>query len=126
MTEASLLLCAVILIGIGLAHSILGERWLIGPLLDPARRQGLLEKSRFAREVIRFAWHLTTLAFWSVAAVVVCVAMAPEDTLASAVLWAVSTFCFLSALAILISSRGRHLAWPFFATAGALCVVPMF
>lgn len=60
--DLAMLLAGVFLVGLGLVHSWLGEVKLIGPLLSPPGRSGILVHSRFARDVLRFAWHLTSLA----------------------------------------------------------------
>ena len=121
----SLLLAASLTVTIGLVHSWLGEVRLIGPLLHPATRSGLLEKSRFARQVLRFAWHLTTIAWWGTAAVLALLAFGPLAGNSGAVLIALSvTFAVTGAVA-LVTSRGRHLAWPVFLAIAGLTLSPL-
>jgi hypothetical protein len=110
---------AILTAALGIVHSVLGERRLIGPLLAPGERTGLLAK-RFARNILRFAWHLTSIAWWGLAAV-----LAGADS-RSAVLVAVAATLALSGLVVLYSSRGRHLAWPVFLAAAALALLPVF
>jgi hypothetical protein len=108
--QAALLLAAILTLAIGGAHSFLGERYLIGPLLSPGRRQGLLERSAFARWTLRFAWRLTTIAWWGFAAILLGLALAPVASPARMVLSVVAATFFATGLATLASSRGRHLA----------------
>jgi hypothetical protein len=125
MTHVSLAAAAVLTIAVGLAHSILGEQRLIGPLLDPDRRQGLLAKNQFSRGVLRFAWHLTTLAWWGFAAIFAVLSTVPLAGHDSIIL-AVSAIMFgLTGLIALITSRGRHLSWPVFLAIAGLLVAPL-
>lgn len=125
MNEVALMIAALLLFGTGIVHSILGEHRLIGPLLDPNRRTGILEKSRFARQVLRFAWHLTTLALWGFAAILAGLAITPSGQHTVTTLAIIAVVCLLSAAYIFITSGARHLAWPIFLTASGLCVVPL-
>lgn len=125
MADIALLGAAFLLFAIGCAHSYLGERWLIGPILSPQYRRGMLEKSEFARQVLRFAWHLTTLAIWGYGAILAAIALAGPGQRTSATLIIVSGVCLISAVYIFAAAGGRHLAWPVFAVAGALCLVPL-
>lgn len=125
MADIALLSAAVLLFGIGCAHSYLGERWLIGPLLTPEHRKGMLAKSEFARQVLRFAWHLTTLAVWGFAALVAALALTDPARHTDMVLMIISAVCLLSAIYIFAAAGGRHLAWPVFALASGLCLVPL-
>ncbi len=59
-------LAAVLLIVTGVAHSLLGERRLIVPLLS--KQEGVLA-SKLARFILRFAWHLTSVT-WAVLALI--------------------------------------------------------
>ncbi|MBK9082741.1 MAG: hypothetical protein IPL88_12015 [Rhizobiales bacterium] len=120
MTHPSLMLAAVILTGLGVAHSFLGERLLIGPLTSEAGRAGLLAKSRFARDVLRFAWHLTSVAFVGLAAPLAVYAFAEIDAPARLALRLVGASSIVMGAVALVSSRGRHLSWVFFLGAGAL------
>ena len=118
---------AVILtILIAIAHSWIGEQRLIGPLLDPGTRQGLLAKSGFARNTLRFAWHLTSLAWLGCAAIFAALTTTPVTGPGSAILIILSITFGLSGFVTLVISRGRHLAWPVFLVIAGLCLTPVF
>lgn len=119
MLHPALLAAAIILVGLALAHSWLGERRLIGPLLAQAR-EGMLARSRFARQTLRFAWHLTSVAFVGLAAPLVVYAFHQIDDGARLALRLIAACAFVMGAIALASSRGRHLAWPFFLGAAAL------
>ena len=125
MPNTALLTAAILTFAIGAAHSWLGEGWLLGPLLDPETRQGLLEKSTFARRVLRFAWHLTTIAWWGFAAVLILLARAPIDASGRAALAGIAGTFLATGLVTCLSSRGRHFAWPIFVTIAGLSIVPL-
>ena len=109
---------------IGGIHSWLGERILLGPLLAEGRRAGLLEKSAFARNVLRFAWHITTIAWWGMGAVLLAFSrMTPDAGMRTGLIILAGTF-FLTGVIVLTVSRGRHLAWPVFLAIAALSIAP--
>ena len=125
MINTSLVSAAVLTVAIGVIHSWLGERRLIGPLLAAVgRRQGMLERSVFARQVLRFAWHLTTLAWWGFGALLVDLSLGTIDVRSRSILGIVAMTFLITGMAILVSSRGRHLAWPVFFLIAALTLAP--
>ncbi|AUN29700.1 hypothetical protein [Niveispirillum cyanobacteriorum] len=123
--DMAMLLAGVFLVGLGLVHSWLGEVKLIGPLLSPQGRSGMLVHSRFARNVLRFAWHLTSLAWWGmgISVAMLAVPFAVEPRLA--LLAGTGVTCLITGLLILVIGRGRHLAWPVFLAAAFCCGVPL-
>lgn len=103
---------AVLAFGIGLAHSVLGERYILVRLFRRRDLPKLFGADTFTRRTLRFAWHLTTIAWWGFAAQMALASRAPavESPLLQAIAW---TF-LASALLGLAVTRGRHLAWPIF------------
>jgi hypothetical protein len=114
MASAALLTAAVLTVIIGLVHSWLGEVRLIGPLLAPDTRNGLLAKSDFARSVLRFAWHLTTVAWIGIGAVFAIFARGGLGQNERGALLALALTMLATGLVILYTGRGRHWAWPVF------------
>ncbi len=112
--NATLLLAGALAAGIGAAHSYLGERYILIRLL----RQdlpSLFGSDRFTKRTLRFAWHLTTVAWWGFAAVFVLMASTEPGTLAWRQVGAIGSAAFgVSALVTLAGSRGRHYAWVVF------------
>ena len=125
MTNAALLAAAALTVFIGIVHSWLGEVKLIGPLLAPATRTGILERSGFARDVLRFAWHVTTVAWWGMAAVFAGFALLPAVSPVTVTLVCLSATLFLTGVMILVAGRGRHWGWPVFWAAAGLALVPL-
>jgi len=103
---------------ISFVHSYFGEKKLIGPLLLQESRNAVLEDS-MARIVLRVAWHLTTLAWAGMGAVILLQDSATETN--AMIVHAMGATFALTGLALLITTRARHRAWiVFFAIAGCL------
>ena len=108
MTTA-LWIAAFLAVAVGIAHSYLGEKFIL------MRLAGV---NTFKMRTLRFAWHITTVAWWGFAAIL---ASAAQDGLtAFAVLRILAVTMFVTAAIILVASRGRHLAWPVFTVIGAI------
>ena len=99
---------AILLVLIGLAHSVLGERQLLMPLFRDGRDHFFL-KNPWAKNILRFAWHLITIAWCGMAAA--AVDMAAGGRLTEWSIWAFTATFALTGLVILFFSRGRHIAW---------------
>ena len=112
-----------ILFLIGGLHSFLGER-LVFPRLFALAELPLLRRDRaYTENVLRFAWHLTSLAWWGLSALLFALAASPHNQhVLGLVLGAVP---FLSGLVILFSCGPRHPAWSLFLLAGSLIWVSM-
>lgn len=114
---------AVLTVGIGIAHSWLGERHLLVRLLRRADLPPLFGDDRFTRATLRFAWHLTTVAWWGLAAVLLFLSGAVRGvSVAHGVLLSIAATFAVSAVVTATASRGRHLAWVVFAAIAVLCV----
>ncbi|HRD76977.1 MAG TPA: hypothetical protein PK264_13775 [Hyphomicrobiaceae bacterium] len=116
-----LLLASALTIALGIAHSWIGEVRLIGPLLDAGTRSGILARSRFARQVLRFAWHITSLAWLGFAGMLIGFAIWPDADARRIALAVIGATMLLSGLIVLVMSRGRHLAWPLFLAIAGIC-----
>lgn len=115
-----LLLAALLTVAIGVAHSILGERYILRPLLQRSELPKLLGSSEFTARTLRFAWHITTIAWWGFAALFWFMA---QGHLPYKLPAAVLAFVFLaSALLTAVASRLRHLAWPVFLAIGLIAL----
>jgi hypothetical protein len=115
-----MLIAAALLIGaLGIAHSILGERYIITWLLRHDVPK-LLGGPQFAAGTIRFAWHVTTILALGIAAALVLVAL---DSSESSVVAAVGWTLVACALLPIYFTRGRHLSWVVFLAAGTLCLL---
>jgi len=114
-------LAAALLFLLGLAHSVLGERYLLRRLF---RRRtelpALFGGPEFTQHTLRFAWHLTAVAWWGFA---LLLAQLGRGTLTpSGVARLTGYMALASALLPLVITRGRHLAWVALLAVGALAL----
>ena len=93
------------LVALAFLHSALGERVVLGPLL--AQEWVVGHPRNVIDRILRFAWHLTSLAWLGLAAVVV----GAEPAVAVGVVR-------LASAAVVFFALRSHLAWPLFLLAG--------
>lgn len=99
---------------LSLAHTYLGEKYILARLMK--RELPRLFNDRddsFTKQVLRFAWHLTTIA-WLGLGFVVWVEPSPK------IAHVVGTIFLMHAPLPLIWTKGRHLSWLFFFAIGIL------
>ena len=108
-----LIVAAVTTLVIAAMHSYLGERLILPRLLrleDLPRLRGSVD---YTRQILRWAWHLTSVAWVGLAVLfVLSIYLNPEAR--SVVGRLVSVVLGLSGLIVFATSRGRHVAWPLF------------
>ena len=106
----------------GLAHSILGERYILVRLLRRADSlPKVLGSTAFTAGTLRFAWHLTTVAWWAFA---LMLALASQNALSSTlVLQVIAGASVVSAALPLFFTRGKHLSWLVFLLVAALVLL---
>jgi len=108
-----LLIGSLLLIFIGFIHSYLGEKYILIRLFRRDNLPKLLGSDWFTKRVLRFAWHLTTLAWWGFAAILYFLSSASGD-LRTEILLTITTVFAISGLVSLLFSRGKHLSWVLF------------
>ena len=119
MNSTTLLNAAAALIFlVGLAHSYLGERFILVRLFKRPDLPHLFGSAEFTTRTLRFAWHLTTLAWWGFALLLLMIRDGEITT--REVAGVVVDLAALSGVVALIWSRGKHLAWLAFFIVAAL------
>ncbi len=104
-----LTIAATLIFILGAAHSWLGERYLLSRLFRRDNLPELLGGTDFTKQTLRFAWHLTTVAWWSLA---ILLLQAEDGTLsATSVARVIGWTAIVSGLFPLGFTRGRHLSW---------------
>jgi hypothetical protein len=117
--KATLLIAAVLLLLLGLVHSVLGERYILVRLFRRDNLPRLFGSDVFTKRTLRFAWHLTTVVWLGVA--VLLVRLAGAQTLgAPEIGGTVAATAGVSALVALVGSRARHPAWIVFLVVAGL------
>ena len=115
-----LLVAASLAIFVGLAHSWLGEKYILTRLFRQPLPK-LFGGDSFTRQTLRFAWHITSVAWFGFAALLALLSFglaSRENTL----LIIGATFAITAVIA-LIASRGRHLSWVIFGAISIICSI---
>ena len=107
MSTFFLAMAAILMIATALIHSILGERRLIGPLLQSDT--AILQVS-LARKVLRFAWHLTSL-MWVVFAYAMARPVWTDIPIDRDFVLAVGLLHLAVGLFDAVYTRFRHVGW---------------
>lgn len=107
---------AILLIGIGIAHSYLGEQYILIRLFRLSNLPKLFGSIEFTKNTLRFAWHLTTIAWFGFAALLIYLSTGNLDIKIIGNIIGV-TFILHSVLA-LVGSKGKHFSWPVFLIVG--------
>ena len=113
MSPLALRVAAALAIGLGIFHSVLGERYILIRLF---RRDlpKLFGSDLFTKRTLRFAWHLTTLSWFALAVVLLAVAGGPPAPAPRFLTDLVAVTALVSALVAAVGSRGKHVAWAVF------------
>ena len=118
MTHSTLLFIAALLaFGVGIAHSLLGEKYLLMRLFRRPDLPKLSGGTSSTVRTLRFAWHITTIAWWGFGAMLWLAAY--DELTQDHALHLLAITMLATSLMILIASRGKHLAWPVFAAIAA-------
>lgn len=105
---------AILTIAVSLAHSWLGERHILMRLFRRQNIPHLYGSDVFTKRTLRFAWHVTSVAWCGIAALLLALALLPVDTSAVTMSKIIAATILASSVVVLIGSRGRHLAWVVF------------
>lgn len=105
---------AVLVVGIGIAHSWLGERYILMRLFRRQNMPHLFGSDDFTKRTLRFAWHITTVAWFGAAALLLILASYPIDDSARMFSRVIAATFLVSSIVALLGSRGRHLSWVVF------------
>ena len=118
--QTALYFAAFLMVAVGIAHSYLGERYILIRLFRRENLPMLFGSPKFTIRTLRFAWHVTSVAWWGFAAVLVLLAHPPVR---SSAVGLVIGCTFLAHFGIaLAGSRGKHLSWPVFLAIGIIVI----
>lgn len=111
-----ILIASITLILVGIAHSYLGERYILTRLFKRDNIPHLFGTDEFTKGTLRFCWHVMSLAAFGFAAILF--AVSADDTF---VLNVIGTVFLLSALLSIYFTRAKHLSWIAFLLISAIC-----
>ena len=102
-------IAALLIVVLGLAHSILGERYILVRLFRREDLPKLFGSSSFTTRTLRFAWHITTVAWFGFAALLVQIGNGHLTSSSAAQIIGLTSIA--SGFLPLIITRGKHLSW---------------
>jgi hypothetical protein len=105
---------------IGAVHSFLGEKYILIRLFRREDLPQLLGSDWFTKRVLRFAWHITTIAWWGFASVMYLLSNSGEN-LKQEILLVTALVFLLSGLFSAGFTRGKHVSWVVFWAISAVC-----
>ncbi len=106
-----LIIGAILAVLVGLAHSYLGERYILIRLFRRTNLPKLFGSDSFTKQTLRFAWHLNTIAWVGFASAILMGIVIESPGQVSAILKAISFTFLASSVVTLAATRGRHFAW---------------
>ena|SRR5215510_11207631 len=115
-----LLIAAVLTFLLGATHSVLGQRLIMRPLFG-AELPKLLGSSRFMRRTVGFAWHLTTVLMWGIAALLLNMSLGTSSFIsAREIIGCIFVVC---AVLSFVTTRGKHFSWIIFGVIALLTLI---
>lgn len=118
MQSPALLAASLCCLVLALGHSYLGERYILIRLLRRENLPHLFGSDIFTKRTIRFAWHITSVAWLGFGALLL--AQAAGESSPRTVLRILAWTFVAHAVVTIVGSRGRHLAWIPFGAIAAL------
>jgi len=107
---------AIFTFAIGISHSVLGEKYILTRLFRRDNIPHLFGSPEFTIMTLRFAWHITTIAWWGLAAILILIA---EKLLTvNNVLLVIAVTFLISGVVSLIASKAKHYSWIIFLIIG--------
>jgi hypothetical protein len=114
-----LYLAAGLICALALAHSYLGERYILIRLFRRGDLPKVLGSADFTKGTLRFVWHLTSVFGVGMAIVLAEVAAhLPVPVLVATI----GGTAIVAGLLPLFFTRARHLSWPVLFAVGGLCL----
>lgn len=104
-----LYVAAFLTVSLGIAHSYLGEKYILIRLFRRENLPRIFGDQEFTGHTLRFAWHITTVAWIGLAALLVHAGRG--DLTVPGTLRIIGVTAIISGLFPIIFTRGRHLAW---------------
>jgi hypothetical protein len=114
-------LAAILIIALGVAHSVLGERYILVRLFRRPDLPKLFGSADFTIQTLRFAWHITTVAWFGLGVLLFAASRGPLNS--QSTLQIVGYTAIASGLLPLFFTRGKHLSWLVLFAIGGLAII---
>lgn len=121
MTQPLIVAAAAATLLTAFAHTYFGERRLVAPLV--ASSDGVMAHP-LAKQVVRLAWHLTSLLWVGQALLLLRAAFAPQ-AFDRAMVAGIGLLHLAVGLFDALFTRGRHIGWPLLAAIGLLALLSL-
>lgn len=118
--NTALYIAALLAVSVGLVHSALGERYILVRLFRRDDLPKLFGGTDFTTRTLRFAWHITTIAWWGFAAILL--RLANGSVSAQNIALIIGITFLVTGFITLVISRAKHLAWPVFLFIGGVAL----
>ena len=118
--QLALYIAASLIIAVGVAHSYLGERYVLIRLFRRDDLPKLFGSAAFMVRTLRFAWHVTSVAWLGLAGILILLAHPPAT--ARAIGFIIGCTFLIHFVIVLVGSRGKHLSWPLFLIIGLTAI----
>ena len=105
---------------LGIAHSYLGEKYILLRLFRRSDLPTLFGGTAFTTRTLRFAWHITSVAWLGFAALLMHAGRG--DLTANGTLRIIGVTFLASGLLPIIITRGKHLAWVMMFAIGSIAL----
>jgi hypothetical protein len=109
--SASVFIAGSLAVLLGVAHSYVGERDVVRRILECPDLPPLWGGAVLMRRTVRFAWHLTSVAWLGAGALLMLFAARLVDASARLTVLVLGGIFLASAVVAFVGSRGRHPAW---------------
>lgn len=121
MATVFLILAALTTLITAFTHSYFGERRLIGPLV--ASEDGVMSRL-LAKQVVRYAWHLTSL-LWIGQALLLLRAATDPQFFDPALIGGIGVLYVAVGLFDAAVTRGQHIGWPLLTAIGVFALLAL-
>ena len=111
---------SILALFVGAIHSFLGEKYILIRLFRLNNLPRLLGSDWFTKRVLRFAWHITTVAWWGFAAIMYVFASSGENS-KSEILLITGLVFFVSGMFSAGFTKGKHISWVVFWVISGVC-----
>lgn len=121
LTTILLVAAALLTLITAFTHSYFGEQRLIGPLV--ASSDGVMSRT-LAKQVVRFAWHLTSVLWIGQALLLLRAAFVP-GYLDPMLIGGIGIVHLAVGVFDAVATRGKHIGWPMLTAIGVFALLAL-
>ena len=103
-----LYLAALQFVLLGIGHSCIGERFVLAPIFRKSDLPKLFGSAQYMRRILRLAWHVTSVAWFGLASILIMLAHPPINP--HVIGLAIGITALASLVLVLVLTRGRAAA----------------